>query len=189
MMTANPDRLVFAATDAVSFLDRMPFPLGDELGALEESHYLEFFLAQAGIYQGVHEEKGEIERSRGFFLKDLDFGALRQLWRDNGRWGIARHTTRRFIGAGTALLRSDFESWRRWEDREIELQFMSATKWYADNRLGAKDGKIAVLYPEDFDGVFPGESEPYLPKKGLLDIGYEDQIYVQGLEQPDLLEV
>jgi hypothetical protein len=186
MMAKNPYHIVFAATDAVSFTGRCKFDLGDSLGKIEESHYDSFFLVQPGVYHGIHSEKGTVDKSRGFFLRDLDFDLLQSLWQTEGRWGEYGHYSRKFVGAGTALMRKDFTLWRRWKDEPRILTFMATRKWYQENGIEAEKvrRKVEILYPPDFSGDF---SSPYVPKHGIFDRGNEDLIFVQAMEQPVLL--
>src|SRR5581483_11037268 len=103
MMGEAPDDVIFTATDAVAFTADPGFADSPELGGLERKEWQRLFVAQSGIYHAVDETGTELARSRGFFVRDLDFDVMRAIWHREGRFGSYQHNSRRFIGIGTAL--------------------------------------------------------------------------------------
>lgn len=182
MLMRDPRRAVFAATDAVAFAGDPILPRSVSLGGLERSHLPDLFTVQPGVYHARDRDGFERARSRGFFVRDLDFDAMRRLWQLEGRFGQYAHTSRRFLGLGSSLPRVDWPAcWRRWVDEPRTLKFYAQRKWYQDSQ-----GPIALVDrlvpPSD-----PGQpSDPYVPKLGQLDLGsgFEDADFLAGLDQP-----
>jgi hypothetical protein len=161
--------VVMIATDGI-FVTR-PARLGSKasvLGSWERGSLDWLFAAQPGVYQG---QKGadEVLKSRGFFAREIDYDELRAGYEREGADYVHRYASRRFVGLGSALARTDFSIWRRWveEQRTIYLN--------PDRKLPQPDGSLMPL-------PGPLESEPYIPKLSLLDARALD--YMQGTEQP-----
>ena len=150
---------------------------GAGLGAWERTVYADLFVAQPGIYY-AHKlsNRGAVKHSRGFFTREINFPKLKRTWIRDGPYGELACPSHRFIGLGTALMRSDFNLWRTWEDGTRRLTLYSSRKYYGDD-----DGAIArTLYPPA--DVRPGLSDRYVPKQSVQ--GEADEDFVQGNEQP-----
>jgi DNA polymerase type B, organellar and viral len=171
---------IYVATDSVCFERSPSFRVGTDLGSLERGQWDDLFVIQNGIYHGRNKE-GEYARSRGFFLRDLDFTTIRADWERDGFLGRYEHTSRRFFGLGTALMRKDFSIWQQWGEMPKALSFsVRPKKWYEG--LEPNPSGREVLLPPTMQGV----SEPYQPKKARFDEAAID--FVTGVEQPDLVE-
>lgn len=171
---------VYVATDGVCFERDPRFPTGMGLGELERGAWRELFVVQNGIYHG-RTQSGEYARSRGFFLRDLDFTTIRREWERDGFMGRYEHSSRRFVGLGTALMRTDFDVWQQWVEMPKALSFsVRPKKWYENDM--PNENRREILYPP----VMQGMSEPYVPKKSRFDEAAVD--FVTGTEQPDIVE-
>jgi hypothetical protein len=169
---------LYVATDSVCFERDPGFGTGLGLGELERGEWRDLFIVQNGIYHG-RTHTGEYARSRGFFLRDLDFGVIRQEWERDGFLGRYEHTSRRFFGLGTSLMRTDFSIWQQWGEMPKALGFsVRPKKWYEE--LTPNGTGRETLYPPTVSGL----SEPYTPKGSRIDDAALD--FIAGLEQPDL---
>lgn len=186
---------IMIATDGVFFQAPYEVKDVDELGGMEIGYYESLFTARAGVYLGEHKpdqiaEDGSCKacgesaeqpnskckkhptlvRSRGFFAREVNFRDLREVFEEEGVHGRYEYKSHRFIGIGSALMRTDFSVWRTWEDSVRSLSFMPVGK--------KVDMSTGEFWPVAVDaGV---ESEPYEPK------GVSDTILdrVQSQEQP-----
>jgi hypothetical protein len=174
---------IYIATDSACFKGNPDFPTGSNLGGLEAGIWRDLFVIQNGIYHGQNAD-GEYARSRGFFLRDLDFDTIRSEWERSGFLGEYAHDSRRFIGIGTALSRKDFSVWQQWVEVPKRLTFsVRPKKWYAGNT--PSEARLELLYPPTMNTEL--RSELYVPKRSRLDEASAD--FVAGLEQPDFVEV
>jgi hypothetical protein len=176
-----PDALVMFATDGIFFDGKAApdLPTGTSLGDLERAELRNAFIAQPGVYSAQTESGEEIRKSRGFFVRELDFSALWRGWQKEGALHVARYRSRRFIGAGTALMRNDFSIWRTWHESERQLSLYPQRKFV---ELGGEYDKPVIHHPPSM----PVDvlSEPYAPKAAdWLDVD-EAAEYLSGLEQP-----
>lgn len=170
---------VYVATDSVCFERDAGFPQGTGLGELERGQWYELFVVQNGIYHGRNKD-GEYARSRGFFLRDLNFEEIREAWERDGFLGRWEHDSRRFFGLGTALMRKDFSVWQQWGEMPKALSFsVRPKKWYEAH--DPNPSRREILLPPFMEGT----SEPYRPKRSRFDDAAID--FVTGMEQPDLV--
>lgn len=172
----SPGAAISIATDGIVFdAARAPrLETGTELGELERSEWERFFIAQPGIYRAFDGEY-EIKKSRGFFLKEIDFDDLERGWKEDGPYYQQTQPTKRFIGLGTALHRNRLDTWGTWPDGTRVLSLYSSRKFYASEQPPT----VRLLPPL----ALPGLSDAYTPKtRGIEDDAPEST--VQGFEQP-----
>lgn len=186
---------IMIATDGIFF--DAPYKIKDEneLGGWETGTYDALFTARAGVYLAEHELeqigsdgkcktcKESVEqpnpkckkhplmvKSRGFYAREVNFHDLREIYAEEGVHGRYEYPSHRFIGIGSALMRTDFTVWRTWEDSVRSLSFMPMGK-----KVDMSTGEFWPVATE------PGtESEPYEPK-GVSDTILER---IQATEQP-----
>lgn len=172
---------IYIATDSICFQKSCNITESTNLGGFERGIWSDLFVIQNGIYHGQN-GSGEYARSRGFFLRDLNFETIREEWRKHGFLGEYAHDSRRFIGLGTALMRKDFGVWRTWTSVPKRLTFsVRPKKWYATKEPGAMQ---ELLFPPM---VNPNEmSEVYIPKRARFDTAAPE--FVNGMEQPDIYD-
>lgn len=176
-----PKHCVSVATDGIVFTKDPQLELSDDLGGLERTEWQDFFIAQPGIYRGIDTEGKEFKKSRGFFLREIDFPDLIEGWNTVGPKYTQTRPTKRFIGIGSALHRNDLEAWRTWPDGERTLSLYSSRKFYAYDT----PAKIMRLLPPHYSN--PELSDIYVPKtRGIELEEFGDTLYIAGLEQPKL---
>lgn len=179
MASANLRGVVSMSTDGIVFSGDPDFVESDTLGGLEKSYYQEFFIAQPGIYRAILPDGNEIQRSRGFFIKEIDYDDLQRGWLTVGPTYAQVSESTRFCGLGSALMRADMDSWRRWVTSERCLNLHSSRKFYVP---GVERGKVMRLMPPTFqEDKF---SERYVPKTRGLEMFDEIVDFMQGTEQP-----
>lgn len=152
---------------------------GTSLGAWETGRLDWLFCAQPGVYVGEDHSrpvgKQMVLKSRGFYVKDIDFEQLHQGWVEHGPAYQHHYTSHRFLGLGQALQRTDgLASWRQWADVERHINLMPQRKLIERSPLGGW-----TCWPVLEAG---GESEPYVPKGALMDPEEEDNNAVE--DQP-----
>jgi hypothetical protein len=196
-----PNRVISMATDGIVFSGDPGIVISDELGGWERSKFPEFFIAQPGIYHAKTEDGKEIRKSRGFFTREIDYEDLEKGWLIHGTSFTQKavcecgkvHTRgkkydhpfsrrRRFIGLGSALMRTDFSVWRTWQESERILSLASSRKFYASDNLA----RTVRLLPPRFPSII--ESEAYVPKVKTLEDREEMKELIAAFEQPLLLE-
>lgn len=176
-----PQLCVSISTDGIIFTKDPGFSESNELGGLERTQWSDFFICQPGIYRGIDIAGKEFKKSRGFFLKEIDFDDLLTGWRTHGPYYKQTQPTKRFVGVGSALNTGNLESWRTWPDSTRTLSLYSSRKYYAYEG----NASIMRLLPPHFSN--PELSEAYVPKtRGIEFEEVADPHYVQGLEQPAL---
>lgn len=144
------------------------------LGSWEPDTLDGLFAAQPGVYAGIRGGQ-EFVKSRGFFAREVDYGALRELWLARGPEGVYHYDSRRFIGLKVALHRKDFGIWRQWITDRRAINLYPQRKRFRDGvpaRVPAGMGGMAQLWP------IPGPltSLPYTPKESLYDDPTDDQL-------------
>lgn len=174
-----PDAIVAVATDGVMFAGHpdLDVPIGDTLGTWDETRYSELFVAQPGMFCAKSNRK-VVRRSRGFFTREINYPALQRAWLRDGADGYLTCRSTRFVGLGTALMRSDFDVWRTWQEGTRMLSLRSSRKHYDDDDYRST---LRTLHPP-YEAA-PGLSAPYVPKHALVELD-EDEDFVQGQEQP-----
>lgn len=173
------EHLVAIATDGIVYAGGEPQLVEAKgLGGWERTVYADLFVAQPGIYY-AHEtrQRGVVKHSRGFFTREIDFPKLRRTWLRDGPFGELECRSHRFVGLGSALMRSDFAVWRTWQSGTRRLSLYSARKYYDDGDAGQLARRL--LPPAE---VRAGVSDRYVPKNSTLDEA--DAEFVQGTEQP-----
>lgn len=182
MACSLPTACISVATDGIMFTSDPRLELSEELGGLERSVWREFFIAQPGIYTGLGENGEQFRKSRGFFLKEIDFPDLIAGWKTVGPYYKQTQPTKRFIGIGTALQRNDLEAWRTWPNGERTLSLYSSRKFYERESIAP----VMRLLPPAFSE--PLElSEAYIPKSRGIELDeFGDSVFVGGIEQPSL---
>ena len=172
---------VSISTDGIVFSGDPKLELADVLGGLEQSRYREFFIAQPGIYIGLDEDSKEFTKSRGFFLREIDFPDLRQGWAKYGPYYSQSKPTKRFVGLGTSLNNGSLEKWRSWPDGTRKLSLYSSRKFYSEE----SKSKVMRLLPPNYGTV--ELSDCYVPKtRGIQTGELGSPLYIQGVEQPRL---
>jgi hypothetical protein len=176
LMQCAPDKVIMVATDGIFYEGVVEHTTGTELGDLEGNTLTEMFTAQPGVYSAKTDDGSEIKRSRGFFAKEIDFGALITGYNNDGCDHIGHYNSTRFVGAGTALMSKELAHWRTWRESTRKLSLYPSTKVVKD------PAERPTLHLPPTLATPPIPSEPYRPKiKGYAD----DQIdYTQGKEQP-----
>lgn len=176
-----PQYCVSVATDGIVFTKDPDFAISDELGGLEKTSWSDFFIAQPGIYRGLDSDGKEFKKSRGFFLKEIDFPDLIKGWAEHGPYYKQSQPTRRFIGIGSALNNNNLSSWRTWPDSVRSLSLYSSRKFYAYET----NARIMRLLPPHYSN--PEISDIYIPKsRGIETDDIADPNFVAGMEQPTL---
>lgn len=148
---ASFDPMMFA-TDGL-FCEATPLEDDSKLGGWELTEYSSLFVARPGVYMAEKEDGSSVVRSRGFNAREVDFHELQQTFESDGIMGSYVYESKRFIGIGTALMRTDFSVWKTWETKPRKITFMPSAKHV--------DLSTNEIYP--FDEPLP-ESEPYEPK-------------------------
>lgn len=172
---------VSISTDGIVFSGDPGLELADTLGGLERSEYREFYIAQPGIYIGVDEEGNEFKKSRGFFLREIDFPDLRAGWSKHGPYYSQTKPTKRFVGLGTSLNNGNLDQWRTWPDGTRKLSLYSSRKFYAEE----SKSRVMRLLPPGYETV--ELSDIYVPKSRGIQTGeLGSPLFIQGIEQPRL---
>lgn len=162
------------ATDGL-FCGEAPAPAGGRIGEWEHGKLDWLFSAQPGVYQGFEGER-EVLRSRGFFVRDINYSELFTGWCRDGPDFTYSYRSHRFVGLGQVVNRkSDLGNWRQWIDQDRSLHLMPQRKLLQRN---TEYGGWDCLPPN----TAPGDSEPYHPKVRLLESNDEDN--QAGMEQP-----
>lgn len=178
--TLAPEQLVMIATDGIFFDSPAPnIECGSSLGSWERSEFDQVFVAQAGVYYGYIDGE-EVRRSRGFFAKEIDFDQLKDGFSTDGPYFQANYASRRFVGLGSALMRTDLSLWRTWHDSERKLSLYPNRKFIRDGDVIA--GEPVRHYPASFPENLC--SEIYVPKDGSFAWAEEALDFLQGTEQP-----
>lgn len=160
---------ITVATDGL-YAARCKGRASTKLGGWERDSHSSLFVAQPGLYAA--ETDGEVTvRSRGHFAREIDYEALREGFERDGFEHVHHYVSRRFIGLGTALMRRDMRLWRHWPDERRSISL------YPTRKLPGEGGS---LHPPDGGMLDP--SEPYVPKRSLMDTEQVDN--VQATEQP-----
>ena len=176
-----PAHCVSVATDGIVFTKDPEFEVSEELGGLETTSWSDFFIAQPGIYRGLDDEGKEFKKSRGFFLKEIDFPDLIEGWNKHGPYYKQTQPTKRFIGIGSALNNNNLSAWRTWPEGTRTLSLYSSRKFYAYET----NAPIMRLLPPHYTD--PELSEAYVPKsRGIETDDVVDPLFIQGMEQPSL---
>jgi hypothetical protein len=203
LASVNLPGVVSVATDGIIFSGDPNFPTSTVLGGLERTDYQKLFVAQPGIYRAVTTAGKDLKKSRGFFIKEIDYDDLEKGWLEHGPYytqrGVCKclhhHTgvcaecgctqvelPSRFVGIGSALMRTDpAEVWRKWLPSDRCVSLYSSRKSYHDDVL---KGRVMRLFPPRMPaGTVSGI---YTPKGAVREA--EDIVQtvadVQGLEQP-----
>lgn len=179
---AAPGAIVAIATDGLVFgPENMAPKLAESkgLGGWERTRYRQFFVAQPGMYHAYDRATNNlVKHSRGFFTREINFPKLKRVWATRGPLGSIDCSSHRFIGLGSALMRSDFTVWRTWEDGTRKVSLYSSRKEYDD------------LEPEPMKQLHPpgrikaGLSDIYVPKRAVVELDPDAEEWVQGTEQP-----
>jgi hypothetical protein len=167
-------RPMMIATDGLFCASTAPVKgvrASSKLGGWKVNHYDRMFTARVGVYRGER-ATGDVLKASGFFVDEIDYGQLEDLWRAEGIDGVMHWTSNRFVGLGVALQR-DPQTWRRWLDERQRIIFQPQQKTAQPEPGGY------VLWPE---AAAPGPSEPYDRKQRLLDS--LDLSNEQGMDQP-----
>lgn len=181
MALQAPSQCVSISTDGIVFTRDPDFVTSTELGGIERTEYASFFIAQPGIYEGLHQDGKEFKKSRGFFLREIDFDDLKEGWKTEGPYYKQTKDTKRFVGLGTSLHHGTLDKWRTWPDGERTLSLYSSRKFYEDETAGT----VLRLLPPHYKDV--ELSEKYVPKSRGIQLGTEgDPLFIQGTEQPRL---
>jgi hypothetical protein len=187
----DPEAVCFMATDGITFQRDPALPTSEALGALDRSEYPNLFVAQSGIYCASDNDGHDVFRARGFFPHEVDFDAIKNGWRERGPNYAHEGYSKRFIGLGTALARTDpprWEVWHTWQDCKRVLKLYPDRK-YIDHEIADAIDTRTIAIPDFVRWVAPGGtthamSEPYKPKTTGTPAD-ADPLYIQALEQPD----
>lgn len=179
------DRLIQISTDGLLLREHDPSPLdnqvGGGLGQLRRTLLQEVLVAQPGMLSAWDSESGEeLNYTRGFFRREIDFEKLRAIWRERGPRGKLPTRGVRFIGIGSCLSVGSFQDWRRWKVQRQALSLHSSRKYYA-HLNGSRGGSYELLPPYE---IRPGLSGAYEPKTNVLEALAEHLEWIQGTEQP-----
>lgn len=176
-----PYELLMIATDGIFFTQPAPdiVTAPGVLGGLERSELSDVFIAQPGVYGGVTEDGERIAKSRGFFAREIDFEALTSGWREKGSLYVAEYPSRRFVGLGASLARSDMSLWRTWHESSRSLSLYPNRKFI---ELSTETIGVPVVHcPAEFDDTL---SERYTPKDGAMQWVTDMEDFMMGFEQP-----
>lgn len=148
------------ATDGL-FCASAPARNQQRIGGWEVGQLDWLFCAQPGVYSGTDGDR-PVLKSRGFFVRDVDFDELYQGWVEHGPGFSYHYTSNRFLGLGQALQRTDgLAQWRQWVDMPRQINLMPQRKLISPDpeRGGWRCDPIGEV----------GESEAYVPKGALLE--------------------
>lgn len=174
---AAPEQLVMIATDGIFFADPPPqFPVSNRLGGLDVTTFTDCFVAQPGVYCGTDPDGERFARSRGFFAREINFDALRDVWDTDGPYGETVYPSRRFVGLGSALHRNDFTVWRTWNESTRRLSLYPNRKFLREWEIGTP----IRHHPGRMDDY--RLSDVYTPKGAITSTELLD--LVEGTEQP-----
>lgn len=182
---------LMVATDGVFFEKPLDIETGDRIGDWSAGYAEGFFLLKPGVYlawNGLgHAQSDYVRKSRGFFSKEVNYGALRQLFKEtppphsvvNGY----AYDSRRFIGMGTALHRKDFSQWLTWR-KDVRVIHFLLERRMAQTQQTLLEGRYLRAIPG------PVDSEPYRPKhssqKDRPKAEPVSEDWMLGLEQPNI---
>lgn len=176
---ANAESLIMVATDGLFFDSNPKLVCSNTLGGLEYQELRDVFVAQAGVYQATKSDGTTYAKSRGFFVKEIDFDSLRKGFLANGSEFTANYNSHRFVGLGSCVSRGNFEYWRTWHDSIRNLCLYPNRKFIGKAESG---GKVIRHVPMVFDdGCF---SAIYKPKQAELSWSPELLEFIEGSEQP-----
>ena len=177
-----PAGIVAIATDGLVFAPEEHGPklkASTGLGGWERTRYLSFFVCQPGMYHAYDRaNRSLVKHSRGFFTREINFGKLKKTWLQTGPVGGIKCKSHRFVGLGSALMRSDFSVWRTWEDGERTVSLYNTRKDYAD----LDPEPVKQLWPPGL--IRSGLSDVYVPKRTAVELDVDASEWVQGGEQP-----
>ncbi len=187
LAAAHKERLMQISTDGILFAGHERSPLdklcGRGLGQLRCTRLHEVLLAQSGMMSAWDADSGEqINHTRGFFRREIDFEKLRAVWRADGPRGTLRTSGIRFHGIGTCIGSGQFTDWRKWKRAKQEIGLWSNRKYYEDaNRAGHFAYRLLPPFQ-----IRPGLSSPYQPQALTWEdlTAYYDLEFIQGTEQP-----
>lgn len=205
-----PRHVISISTDGIVYSGDPGIVESDQLGGFERVEYDDFFIAQPGIYRATVRGGKEIRKSRGFFLREIDFDDLEAGWLKSGAAYIQKAVCecghvhvgkcdrmthrnepcdceefsrrRRFLGIGAALMRSDFTLWRTWQESDRILSLTSSRKFY----VNGDKGRTVRLRPPSFPGII--DSEPYVPKSKSLEAREQMKELVDFFDQEQKLD-
>lgn len=187
LAAAHRERLIQISTDGLLLAGHEPSPLdgacGPGLGQLRKALLQEVLIAQPGMMSAWEGESGEqINQTRGFFRREIDFEKLRSIWRAQGPHGQIKTKGIRFVGIGTCIASGQFKDWRKWKMQEQVLSLHSSRKYY--QHLNGNTRPAYELLPP-FE-IRSGLSSAYEPKAITWEdlTTYYDLEWVQGTEQP-----
>lgn len=176
LVQISTDGLVLAGHDG-SYLDKK---CGPGLGQLRRSRLQEVLIAQPGMMAAWDADTGEeINHTRGFFRREIDFEKLRAVWRSQGPHGTLHTQGVRFVGIGTCMANGTYKDWRKWKNHRQELSLHSSRKYYS--ALNGLKPAYQLLPPFQ---VREGLSSIYEPKHHTWEQLEENMEWVQGTEQP-----
>lgn len=187
-----PKEIIAFATDGIFSTVKLA-ESGKNLGEWECDFAKYLFILKAGLYvfsdspdlncYDPENHKGcfhHSRKSRGHFLKDVNFPTLQKIWRDKNVYGKFEYKTVKFFGLKVCLAASDdkyLDKWRKWIEVEREINFFPSNQMIDDKTY---DGKTIRLIPYKSNSV----SLPYEPKGDWYE-GEEGQNYLMELDQLD----
>jgi hypothetical protein len=170
----SADRPVMCATDAVYAASAKHARPAQRLGGWKHGRLDWMFAVQPGFYQAWRGDE-EVLRAAGFFRNEINYREVLDCWQRDGIDMIYKYTSRRFIGLGVSLQRSNLKLWRQWKN---EQQRIFAHQHRKDPEWDPDTGGY-ILHPH---ATAPGPSEPYARKERLLDS--RDEENELGMDQP-----
>lgn len=172
----SPDKIIAFATDGVFSTIPLTEP-GIQLGEWEVDYSEYLFLLKAGLYCFGKDLNGA-KKSRGHFLKDVDFDKLRKLWRTNGHFATYTYKTTKFFGLKVCLMAENYQAkWRKWLEVERTINF------FPSNQIPVNVDIIEPVKRLQSYAV-KSESLPYSPKGDWYE-GDEGLAYLDELDQLD----
>lgn len=179
-MATNPEAMVMCATDGIFSAEPLDIDLGTGLGDWEHEQLTDMFAAQPGVYAATNSDGERIQKSRGFFAREIDYDKLRADFDKYGCYASYKYNSRRFIGLGVALAAKDFDIWRTWP-----LQARRITLTPTRREPDKMKGNPIRHHPYDRVNQL---SEPYVPKTTEL-VRELLKEFEQGHDQPLASEV
>lgn len=195
LASKTPDSIIAFATDGV-FSSTQLAEEGKQLGEWEVDHSPYLFLLKAGLYafgksddlrcknEGGNKKDCETlchhttAKSRGHFMRDIDWTDLQRLWREKGQLAVYEYTTQKFFGLKVSLASKDYtKKWRRWLNVPRVINFFPSNQMVEHPECVLRSQRL-------FSYSCDKPSLPYEPKGDWYE-GEEGLNYLDELDQLD----
>lgn len=195
LASRKPDCIIAFATDGVFSREQLTEE-GNQLGQWEVDFSPYLFLLKAGLYafgksddltcRNTTDNPKACEKlcdhttakSRGHFMRDIDWPQLQALWRSKGQMAVYEYQTTKFFGLKVSLASTDYtKKWRSWQSVERVINF------FPTNQMVEHPERVLPVQ-RLFSYSCPDASLPYEPKGDWYE-GEEGLNYLDELDQLD----